>query len=72
MGDEAGILHGGAYLGSADGGGAAIGAPLFACICCFRLLGVFCKIIGIVQKFPGCVLKCLGFGTNLRIGYVLL
>ena len=46
MGDEAGILHGGAYLGSADCEGAAIGAPLFACIVawCFlqnrRLFGL--------------------------------
>ena len=77
MGDEAGILRGGAYIGSADGEGGAIGAPLFSCICC---LVFFCKIvgcldsqkIGIVQKCAGYVLNCLGFGTNLRIGYVLL
>ena len=30
MGDEAGILRGGAYLGSGGGEGGAIGAPLFA------------------------------------------
>ena len=33
MGDEAGILRGGAYLGSGGGEGGAIGAPLFACCC---------------------------------------
>ena len=30
MGDEVGILRGGAYLGSGGGEGGAIGAPLFA------------------------------------------